>query len=115
MIRATFKTENGGFCGFEIAGHSGYASAGSDIVCAAVSAMAGLVIHIAADIYKDGGKVLQDEKNARLSFLSADSASFALIEGLHGQIAALAEEYPEYVTVKIKETVSADDTAQKKE
>lgn len=40
MIRASFYIRNGKLSGFHIKGHSGYAEAGSDIVCSAVSAIA---------------------------------------------------------------------------
>ena len=33
------RSENGSVCGFSVKGHSGYAESGSDIICAAVSAL----------------------------------------------------------------------------
>ena len=39
MIRVSLRTENGLFTGFACKGHAGYAAAGKDIVCAAVSAL----------------------------------------------------------------------------
>ena len=38
MTTVTFLTEESRIVGFEVSGHSGYADAGEDIVCAAVSA-----------------------------------------------------------------------------
>lgn len=41
MIRAEiFRNSRGAVSGFEISGHAGYAEEGSDIICAAVSAVA---------------------------------------------------------------------------
>ena len=37
MIQITLKTQNDEITGFECVGHAGFAQAGSDIVCAAVS------------------------------------------------------------------------------
>ena len=62
--------------------------------------MAGLVIHIAVDIYKDGGKVYQDDNKAELGFYPEKTVSIPLVEGLYNQLAVLAEEYPGYVSVK---------------
>ena len=42
MIRAVFAHD---FSGFSLSGHAGYADAGEDIVCAAVSAMANLAVN----------------------------------------------------------------------
>lgn len=39
MIRIQFQTERGQYRRFQIDGHAGYADAGEDIVCAAVSAL----------------------------------------------------------------------------
>ncbi len=40
MIRVTFfGTEDGPLTGYEVSGHAGYADAGQDIVCSAVSAL----------------------------------------------------------------------------
>lgn len=40
MTRVTlFRTSDGRLCGFECKGHAGYAEAGSNIVCAAVSVL----------------------------------------------------------------------------
>ena len=40
MIKVTvYKTRRHDYVGFDVSGHAGYAEAGSDIVCAAVSAL----------------------------------------------------------------------------
>ena len=100
MIRASFGTDKNGLLGFEISGHSGYSEEGSDIICAAVSAMADLVIHLAVDIYKDGGKVFQDDKSASLAFYPEKTESSVLVGGLYDELLALSNEYPKNVSVK---------------
>ena len=101
MIDVKISRNSGGVIrSFTVSGHSGYAEEGSDIICAAVSAMAGLVIHIAADIYKDGGKIYQDEKDAVLGFYPEKAESSVLVGGLYDELAALSEEYPENVSVR---------------
>ena len=42
MTTVTFHSTGGRLDGFAVEGHSGYAEAGSDIVCAAISAAVGL-------------------------------------------------------------------------
>ncbi len=44
MITATLFHSKQGICAFSLEGHSGYAEEGSDIVCAAVSAIAQYII-----------------------------------------------------------------------
>ena len=44
MTTVTFYTEGSRITGFDAAGHSGYADAGGDIVCAAVTSTVRLII-----------------------------------------------------------------------
>ena len=39
MTKVTIFKQQGLYKGFEVSGHSGYADAGEDIVCAAISAL----------------------------------------------------------------------------
>ena len=43
MTTVTFLTEESRIIGFEVSGHSGYADAGEDIVCAAITSAVRLV------------------------------------------------------------------------
>ena len=46
MTTVTFLTEESRIVGFEVSGHSGYADAGEDIVCAAVTSAIRLVLSL---------------------------------------------------------------------
>ena len=45
MTKIVFYRSNGVFYGFEECGHSGYADAGDDVLCAALSAMTMLIVN----------------------------------------------------------------------
>ena len=45
MTKIVFFRSGGSFYGFEEQGHSGYADAGQDVLCAALSAMTMLIIN----------------------------------------------------------------------
>ena len=49
MIQAKFYKKNGKFSGFRVSGHAGYADAGEDIVCAAVSSAVQLTVNLLSD------------------------------------------------------------------
>jgi uncharacterized protein YsxB (DUF464 family) len=81
MIKATFyktnyNTQNNAnekelFIGFNIKGHSGYAEAGSDIVCASVSSMVMLFLNMAEGVFgvsSDSYELKMNEKNAEIDF-----------------------------------------------
>lgn len=51
MIKAVFESDKGGFVGFKMSGHAGYADEGEDIACAAVSSAAMLICNTATDFF----------------------------------------------------------------
>lgn len=104
MITASFFKSNGKFKNFRINGHSGYAEEGSDIVCAAVSAMAMLTINNITDSFGIPAEVTADEEGPVIDFRlkSDDERACALIAGLWRELAALANDYPENIRVTVK-------------
>ena len=104
MICASFVKQNGKFQSFRISGHSGYAEQGSDIVCAAVSSMAMLVINTVSEDFGVPVDLRVDEATATIDFAleSPDDSACALIAGLERELTALANDYPKNVRVTVK-------------
>ncbi|MBQ8895764.1 MAG: ribosomal-processing cysteine protease Prp [Clostridia bacterium] len=104
MITASFIKSNGKFCNFRIHGHSGYAEEGSDIVCAAVSAMAMLTVNNITESFGVPAKVVTDEEGPVIDFklVDIDERACALIAGLWRELAALANDYPKNIRVTVK-------------
>ena len=100
MIRAEFAKD---MTGFTLAGHAGFAGAGADIVCAAVSAMANLVCN-AAEAFGAKAEVLADEAGAALSYRLTDRCAEAetLIRAFCAELRSLEEQYPENVRVRCR-------------
>ena len=96
MTRVTFyQNRNGQITGFEARDHSGYAEAGEDIVCAAVSA---LVIHTVNSLdrfTKDSVKEFSDPENAvisvRVKGTPSDGAEL-LLQALASTLSDMQEE-----------------------
>lgn len=106
MTTVTFHSAGGRIDGFAVEGHSGYAEAGSDIVCAAISAAVGLAECTINEVMGIGAPVKAVEKSARISLklpsrLNEDSDNLcqALLTGLLVYLQAMGEEYPENLTV----------------
>lgn len=98
MIRAAFKKD---LSGFTVSGHSGYAEAGSDIVCAAASSMTILVCN-AIEALGGDAEVEQNEKNASVSLtlrVPNENAS-RLIAVLYDEFRELEDQHPKYVRVQ---------------
>lgn len=89
--------------GFTVSGHSGYADSGSDIVCAAVSAMVMLVCNVLTEKDKDGVIVSSDSESGTVSLKlkkgKQTELSRILIEGLKDELIALSDDYPENIKV----------------
>ena len=104
MITASFTTRNGKIQKFRVSGHSGYAESGSDIVCAAVSAMVMLTVNTVTDDFGIPAAVKVEEEDAVIELLlkTEDERAHALIAGLMREISALAHDFPDNVRVIVK-------------
>ena len=98
MIRATFEHD---FSGFSLSGHAGYAEAGEDIVCAAVSAMTKLTVN-GAEALGAAGEVSADSGEAYVSYrLRKPCAEAAkLLSAFYEELRQLQDQYPEFVRVQ---------------
>ena len=106
MTTVTFHSADNRIDGFVVEGHSGYAEAGADIVCAAVSAAVGLAECTINEVLGLGAPVKASEKNARISLklppaLNEDSENLCqtVLTGLLVYLQAMGEEYPDNLTV----------------
>ena len=115
MTKIVFFRSGGVYYGFEEHGHTGYASAGEDILCSALSAMTMLVINTVEVAYSSDVEYTVDEgathimvrsKSALLEFEEDERKRYA-ISGLFlsyfYQLNELREEYYEYLDVEVKD------------
>ena len=93
MTTATFHTEGRRITGFTVQGHSGYASEGEDIVCAAVTSAVRLA---ECAVKKDASITLK--LPAQLGPANEDTCQ-VLLTALMVHLVQLAEEYPDHITV----------------
>ena len=90
--------------GFSISGHSGYAEAGSDIVCAAISAAVSLAETTINDVCGAKAKVRVKEQDARITLTLPTSCDEedtvqAVLSGLMVYLISLKEDYEDYIEV----------------
>ena len=75
MTTATFyKKRNGDLKGFRIEGHSGYAESGSDIVCAAISALVMNTVNSIIEFANIEPQCKVDDENAIIECFVDDTA-----------------------------------------
>ena len=106
MTTVTFHTEGSRITGFEAKGHSGYAAAGEDIVCAAVTSAVRLVECTLNDVLGLCASVKVHEKTAAITLRlpggmapGAESTCQALLTGMMVYLTSLHEEYPDFIEV----------------
>ena len=106
MTTVTFLTEEERIIGFDAIGHSGWAEAGSDIVCAAVTSAVRLVDATVNDVMGLCASVKVNEKEGSIAFrlpgglaAAAEATCQNLLTGLMVYLTELHDEYPENIEV----------------
>ena len=104
MTRCEFFTENERINGFSICGHSGYAEAGSDIVCAAVSAAVAMAECTINDVCGSKAKVRVKDEQARITLTlptscDEEEAVQAVLAGMLLTLCSMRDDYPDYIEV----------------
>ena len=106
MTTVTFYTEGSRITGFDASGHSGYAQAGGDIVCAAVTSTVRLIECVLNDVMGLCASVKVNEKTALISLRipgslgqTAESTCQTLLTGMMVYLTELHSEYPGYIEV----------------
>ena len=104
MTKCEFFTEEDRITGFSISGHSGYAEAGKDIVCAAISAIVTLAEATINDVCGAKAKVRVKEEDARITLTlpaacDEEESVQAVLAGMLLTLASLRDDYPDYIEV----------------
>ena len=105
MTRCEFFTEDDRITGFSVSGHSGYAEAGSDIVCAAISAVVSLVEATIIDVCGAKAKVrVREQENARITLTlpascDEEESVQAVLAGMMLTLCSMRVAYPDNIEV----------------
>ena len=100
-----YLDSTGNYTGFSVRGHAGYAEAGSDIVCAAVSALTTTCVNAMESV----AGVLPGTDGALGAEIPMDLTASqlhdcqVLLGALRQGLADLVEGYPRYVSLSIEE------------
>ena len=104
MTRCEFFRNGERITGFSIAGHSGYAEAGADIVCAAVSTAVTMAEAIINEVCGAKAKVRVKQEDARVTLTLPTSCDEeetvqAALSGLMLTLLNIKEDYEDYIEV----------------
>lgn len=109
MIRTTFNRDaDGRLIGYSAKGHSGYAEAGSDIVCAAVSVLGATCINsleavcgVVSDIVENDEGILVFRLPQQMTDMQWHDAQ-VLMGALEQGLKDLAEQFPQNLRIAYK-------------
>ncbi|MGM9669212.1 MAG: ribosomal-processing cysteine protease Prp [Faecousia sp.] len=104
MTKCEFFMDDERITGFSVSGHSGYGEAGSDIVCAAVSAVVTMAEATINEVCGAKAKVRVKEEDARVSLTlpaSCDEEDTvqAVLAGMMITLCSLRDDYPDFIEV----------------
>ena len=104
MTKCEFYSEGERITGFSVSGHSGYAEAGADIVCAAISAAVSLAEATINDVCGAKAKVRVKEDDARITLTlpavcEEEDTVQAVLAGLMVYLIDLRDQYSDYIEV----------------
>ena len=104
MTKCEFFTEDDRITGFSVSGHSGYAEAGADIVCAAISAVVTMAEATINDVCGAKAKVRVKQDDARITLTLPTSCDEeesvqAVLAGMMLYLCNLRADYPDYIEV----------------
>ena len=104
MTRCELYTDADRITGFSVSGHSGYAEAGQDIVCAAVSAVVAMTEATINDVCGAKAKVRVKEEDARVTLTlpascDEEESVQAVLAGMLLYLCSLRDDYPDYIEV----------------
>lgn len=110
MTKVVFYTLDSVIRGFEASGHAGYAEAGSDIVCAAISALTQSTAGGISEVVKAPVDIRMDEDTGYFSCMIATPAtsdeinkSQILLETLKMALTEISKDYPGTIRIIIRE------------
>ena len=115
MTKIVFFRSGGVYYGFEEHGHAGYAEAGDDVLCAALSSMTMLIINSIEISYASNVDYTIDDKTTDIKVIAKSAlpkyeqdekkqyAVSGLIQAYYFQLMDLVEDYYEFLDVKVVE------------
>ena len=102
MVTASFYGRGAVYTGFKVQGHAGFAPAGQDIVCAAVSAMTMLTVNLIEDAFGIKSDLRVDEERGIITLTVEEETPTAskIIGAFKQELVGLSVEYPQNILVK---------------
>ena len=104
MTRCEFFRQGDRITGFSVSGHSGYGEKGTDIVCAAISAVVTMAEATINDVCGAKAKVRVKKEDARVTLTlpascDEEEAVQAVLAGMLLTLCSLRDDYPDYIEV----------------
>lgn len=94
-----YRAQDGQVTGFEVSGHTGYAQAGQDIVCSALSFLAITCANALESVAKLKPEVFQQDGLLRVRVTEVNDEARTIFAVFNQGIEDLRDSYPKHVTL----------------
>lgn len=94
-----YRAQDGQVTGFEVSGHTGYAQAGQDIVCSALSFLAITCANALESVAKLKPEVFQQNSLLRVRVTEVNDEARTIFAVFNQGIEDLRDSYPKHVTL----------------
>lgn len=102
MIQAVFTRKGGGLSAVTVSGHAGYAPAGADIVCAAVTSAVQMAANGITEVLGLSMPIHVGEDKIAFS-IPDDSGAQAFLEALYLHLEVLSQDYKKHIKLSVLE------------
>ncbi len=104
MTKCEFFRDGARITGFSVSGHSGYAEAGQDILCASITAAVTMAEATINDVCGGKAKVRVKDAEPRIALTlpatcEEEDVIQAVLAGMMLYLVGLRDEYPDYIEV----------------
>jgi hypothetical protein len=104
MTKITIFKKNGKIWQYQIKGHSGYASEGSDIVCAGVSTAAQMALVGLKEVLKTGVDVAISDGFMQVEIFDLENESAqVLLKSMESTLSDIAKNYAKNVRMEVRD------------
>ena|ERR1700687_4576190 len=113
-LRVSVQRRAGKIVGLEVTGHAGFATAGKDVVCAAVSALVLTAAHALKQHCKARASIVDDGHAYAIDVPAGGNACAQIVlETTLSGLQAIARSYPVHAVVRVHATGAARKPAEK--
>ena len=103
MTTVRMLSSNGKYVGFRVTGHSGYADAGEDILCASITSAVQMTANGITECVRAKAEITVNDADISLKLLDEDKTAQIMLDSFYLHMVALQEQFSSNLKIEISE------------